>query len=87
MTFFVHGTRGEDATTIIRLRADSAVTKARELARTGWRVFIDSPDGARHYPDDFDSLLSGLQDDSALGLRQTESDLDVAVAGVSSWSS
>jgi hypothetical protein len=79
MTFFVRGTRGEDATTVIRLRADTAVAKARELARTGWRVFIDSPDGARNYPGDFDSLLSGLRDDSALGLRQTESDLDVAV--------
>jgi hypothetical protein len=78
MTFFVHGTRGEDATTIIRLPADSAVAKARELARTGWRVFIDSPDRTRHYPGDFDSLLC-LRDDGALGLRKTESDLDVAV--------
>jgi hypothetical protein len=66
MTFVVGGTRGEDATMVVRLRADTAVAKARELARMGWRVFIDCPDGARNYPSDFDSLLSDSNGESAL---------------------
>jgi len=35
MTFIVRGIRGEDATTAVRLRADTAVAKARDLGRCG----------------------------------------------------
>ncbi len=62
MTFIVRGTRGADVTTAVRLRADTAVAKARDLAGAGWRVFIDCPDGNRHYPDDFDNLISVSRD-------------------------
>ena len=79
MTFIVRGTRCEDATTAVRLRADTAVAKARDLIGIGWHVFIERPDGIRNYPDDFDNLLSDFRGDSALPLRQTESDLGVAV--------
>jgi hypothetical protein len=79
MTFVVCETKGEDATTVVRLRADTAVAKARELARMGWKVFIERPGGARNYPGDFDNLLADSRDDSALPLRQTESNLDVAL--------
>src|ERR1700732_1912808 len=79
VTFIVRGMRSDDATTAVRLRADTAVAKARDLIVAGWQVFIECPDGIRSYPDDFDKLLSGSRDDSALPLRQTESDLDVAV--------
>jgi hypothetical protein len=79
MTFIVRGMRGEDATTAVRLRADTAVAKARDLAVLGWHVFIDCPDGIRKYPDDFDNLLFNSRDDSALPLRYPEIDLGVAV--------
>jgi hypothetical protein len=45
----------------------------------GWNVFIERPDGARNDPGDFDNLLADSRDDSALPLRQTESNLDVAL--------
>jgi hypothetical protein len=45
----------------------------------GWNVFIERPDGARNDPSDFDNLLADSRDDSALPLRQTESNLDVAL--------
>jgi len=79
MTFVVRGTRGDDATTVFRLRADTAVAKARDLIVAGWQVFIECPNGIRNYPDDFDNLLSNPRDDSALRLQQTESHLDTAV--------
>ncbi len=79
MTFIVRGTRGNDATTAVRLRADTAIAKARDLAVLGWHVFIDCPDGIRNYPDDFDNLFSASRDDSALPLRLPENDLGVAV--------
>jgi hypothetical protein len=79
MTFIVRGIRGEDATTAVRLRADTAVAKARDLAVAGWRVFIDCPDGNRNYPDNFDNLLSDSKDDRKLPLRHSEIDLGVAV--------
>ena len=80
MTFIVRGTRGADATTTVRLRADTAVAKARDLIVAGWQVFIECPGDSRNYPDDFDILLSdSSRDDGALPLRQTESELDVAV--------
>ena len=79
MTLVVHGTRGEETTTAVRLRADTAVAKARELIVAGWQGFIECPDGIRNYPDDFDNLLSDSRDDSAPRLRQTESHLDTAV--------
>ena len=76
MTFVVHGTKGEEVATAVRLRADTAVAKAREFAEQGFQVFIDCPDGNRNYPDGFDQMLSGIQDDGALS---SESDLDVAI--------
>jgi hypothetical protein len=79
MTFVVHGTRGTDATMAVRLRADTAVAKARELACTGWQVFIDCPDGNRNYPDDFDNLVSVASDDSTLPFQYSEIDLGVPV--------
>jgi hypothetical protein len=79
MTFIVRGTRGEDATTVVRLRADTAVAKARELASMGWGVFIDCPGDIRNFPDGFDNMLSDFADNSAPPTRQTESDLDGAV--------
>jgi hypothetical protein len=75
----VRGMRSDNTTTTVRLRADTAVAKARDLIVAGWQVFIECPDGIRTYPNDFDKLLSGSRDDSALPVRQTESDLDVAV--------
>jgi hypothetical protein len=79
MIFVVRGTRGDDATTVVRLRADTAVAKARDLIVAGWQVFIECPDGIRNYPDDFDNLLSDSRDDSALRLQQTGSHLGTAV--------
>jgi hypothetical protein len=73
VTFIVRGIRSDDTTTAVRLRADTAVAKARDLIVAGWQVFIEGPDGIRNYPDEFDDLLSGSRDDSALPLRQTES--------------
>jgi len=58
VTFIVRGRKGEDATTAVRLRADTAVRKARELAVAGWYVFIESLGGDRTYPEHFDKLLS-----------------------------
>jgi len=58
MTLVVRGTRGDEATTVVRLRADSAVAKARDLLVAGWQVFIECPDGRRNYPDDLENLLS-----------------------------
>jgi hypothetical protein len=79
MTFVVRATRGGEATTVVRLRADTAVAKARDLLVAGWQVFIERPDGRRNYPDDFENLLSDSRDDSALRPQQTESQLDSAV--------
>jgi hypothetical protein len=75
----VRGTRGGEATTVVRLRADTAVAKARDLLVAGWQVFIECPDGRRNYPDEFGNLLSDSRNDSALRLQQTESQLDSAV--------
>jgi hypothetical protein len=79
VTFIVRGTRSNDATTAVRLRADSAVAKARDLIVEGWLVFIESPAGIQNYPADFDNLLSDSQDGRALPSQQTESELDGAV--------
>ena len=79
MTFIVRGTRGEDAITAVRLRADTAVAKACDLVVAGWHVVIECPDGIRNYPDDFDNLISVSRDDSALPSQYSEIDLDVAV--------
>jgi hypothetical protein len=72
MIFIVRGTRDEDATTAVRLRADTAIAKARDLACTGWQVFIDCPDGIRNYPDDFDNLGSVSSDVSTLPSQYSE---------------
>ena len=58
MTFIVHASRGEDATTTIRLSVVVAIAKGRSLAEEGWQVFITGPDGIRYYPSEFDKLLS-----------------------------
>jgi hypothetical protein len=58
VTFIVHASRGEDATTTIRLSVAVAVAKARALVDEGWQVFITGPDGIRYSPPDFDKLLS-----------------------------
>ena len=42
MTFIVRGTRCEDATTAVRLRADTAVAKARDLIGIGWQVTLSA---------------------------------------------
>jgi hypothetical protein len=58
VTFIVHASRGEDATTTIRLSVVVAIAKGRSLAEEGWQVFITGPDGIRYYPSEFDRLLS-----------------------------
>ena len=58
VTFIVHATRGEAATTTIRLSVVVAIAKGRVLANEGWHVFITAPDGVRYYPSEFDKLLS-----------------------------
>jgi hypothetical protein len=63
--------RSDDTTTTVRLRADTAVAKARDLIVAGWHVFIECPDGIRNYPDAFDNLLSDSRNDSALPLQQS----------------
>ena len=69
MTFILRGMRSDDATTAVRLRADTAVAKARDLIVAGWQVLIECPDGIRNYPDDFDNLLSDSRDDRCNQLR------------------
>lgn len=63
MPFIVHGSKGETLATTIRLRAVTAVAKARDLVSAGWRVFIERDDGNRHYPDEFDHLISHSRSD------------------------
>jgi hypothetical protein len=58
VTFIVHASRGEAATTTIRLSVAVAIAKARALVDEGWQVFITGPDGIRYSPPDFDKLLS-----------------------------
>jgi hypothetical protein len=79
MTFVVRGTRGENAATAVRPRADTAIAKARDFVLDGWQVCIDCPDGIQKHPDDFGNLLSGTRDDRAPPARQVENDLGVAV--------
>ena len=57
VTFIVHASRGETATTTIRLSVVAAIAKGRALAEEGWQVFITGPDGIRYYPSEFDKLL------------------------------
>jgi len=79
MTFVVRGTRGNDTTTAVRLRADTAVAKARELIVAGWHVVVECPDGIRYYPENFDHLICISRGDSASPSRYSEIDLGVAV--------
>jgi hypothetical protein len=58
VAFIVHASKGEDATTTIRLSVVVAIAKGRALADEGWQVFITGPDGARYHPSEFDKLLS-----------------------------
>jgi hypothetical protein len=58
VTFIVHASRGEEATTTIRLSVVVAIAKGLALAEEGWQVFITGPDGIRYYPSEFDKLLS-----------------------------
>ena len=58
VTFIVQASRGEDATTTVRLSVAAAVAKGRTLADEGWQVVITGPDGIRYSPPQFDELLS-----------------------------
>jgi hypothetical protein len=58
VTFIVHASKGEEATTTIRLSVVVAIAKGRALAEEGWQVFITGPDGIRYHPSEFDKLLS-----------------------------
>jgi hypothetical protein len=58
VTFIVQASRGEEATTTIRLSVVVAIAKGQALAEEGWQVFITGPDGNRYYPAEFDKLLS-----------------------------
>jgi hypothetical protein len=58
VTFIVHASRNEEATTTIRLSVVVAIAKSHALAEEGWQVFIVGPDGVRYYPAEFDKLLS-----------------------------
>jgi hypothetical protein len=58
VAFIVHASRGEDATTTVRLSVVVAIAKGRALAEEGWQVFITAPDGIRYYPSEFNRLLS-----------------------------
>jgi hypothetical protein len=57
VTFIVHASRGEEATTTVRLSVVVAIAKGLALADEGWQVFITAPDGIRYPPSEFDSLL------------------------------
>ena len=57
VTFIVQATRGEEATTTIRLSVVVAIAKGRALVEEGWQVFITGPDGIRYSPAEFDKLL------------------------------
>jgi len=58
VTFIVHASRDEDATTTIQLGVAAAIAKGRALADEGWQVVITGPDGIRYGPPEFDKLLS-----------------------------
>jgi hypothetical protein len=58
VAFIVHASRGEEATTTVRLSVVVAIAKGRALAEEGWQVFITGPDGVRYDPSEFDRLLS-----------------------------
>jgi hypothetical protein len=58
VAFIVHASRGEEATTTVRLSVVVAIAKGRVLAEEGWQVFITGPDGVRYDPSEFDRLLS-----------------------------
>jgi hypothetical protein len=58
VTFIVSASRGETATTTVRLSVAVAVAKGRTLADEGWQVVITGPDGTRYSPAEFDELLS-----------------------------
>jgi hypothetical protein len=57
VTFIVHASRSEKATTTVRLGAVVAIAKGRALADEGWDVFITGPDGIRYDPSEFDQML------------------------------
>jgi hypothetical protein len=58
VTFFVHASRGANVTVTARLNVVVAIAKGRSLLADGWEVFIIGPDGSRHTPSEFDSLLA-----------------------------
>jgi hypothetical protein len=58
VTFIVNASRGEEATSTVRLSVVVAIAKGRTLAEEGWQVFITGPDGIRYCPAEFDKLLS-----------------------------
>jgi hypothetical protein len=78
MTFIVHGARGEEVTTVVRLRADTAFAKARDLEVAGWRVIVECANCIESSSFDLDNPLSDSRDESAQALRQIEIDHSVA---------
>jgi hypothetical protein len=58
VTFIVHASRGEDATTTVRLSLVVAIAKGLTFVEEGWQVFIVGPDGVRYDPPEFEKLLS-----------------------------
>lgn len=57
MTFIIHASKDEEASTTFRTSVVVAVAKGRQLAHAGFGVFITDPDGDRHRLDEFDNLL------------------------------
>jgi hypothetical protein len=56
VTFIVHASRGEAATTTVRLSAAAAIAKGWTLADEGWQVVITGPDGIGYSLAEFDEL-------------------------------
>jgi hypothetical protein len=56
VTFIVHASRSEAATTTVRLTVAAAIARARTLADEGWQVVITGPDGIRYNLTEFDEL-------------------------------
>ena len=57
VTYIVNASRGEHATTTVRLSMVVAIAKANALRDQGWQVFITGPDGRRYDPSEFARLL------------------------------
>jgi len=58
MTFILHASKEEEVVSTIRLSVIVAVAKGRALAKEGWQVSIEAPNGIRYASTDFEKLLS-----------------------------